>query len=446
MNAVVTIRLLLAGALLFLASPLFAADEIVKVSGLKYTGTVIQETAETVTIRITVSGKSRDVAVPVKEIRRLTVNGQSRELGGQPAAGESKPAAKPQATKPAATGAAPSRSTSQTDGGNSRTKAEIDALVNKEGRAPPSWFAATPLNFPKTLQLNWPKMPTGGWNNQVNVGQYVWDVINPNESKWKEGVRLMHHLLQVNSKDKEVLERVYGTLGHLYGDCLQDYARAAFWWRLHGDSELDLARCYYKLGNRQMAVDILNDYGTDDTRNAFVIRLWAEMGDLDKALELADEKVRNGSADAAYLAQGDVHRLAGRYAEALKSYQNVLQVAAKDAGRDLQRNQNRARSSVEAIKVFEALDLGRIADGTYRNKALGYEADIEVEVTVKGAKIQQVRVVQHREKQYYSALNDTPRQIIEKQGVKGIDATASATITSEAIINATAKALAAATK
>jgi len=41
---------------------------------------------------------------------------------------------------------------------------------------------------------------------------------------------------------------------------------------------------------------------------------------------------------------------------------------------------------------------------------------------------------------------DTPKKIIDKQAVKGIDATSGATITSEAIINATAKALSAAQK
>ena len=39
-------------------------------------------------------------------------------------------------------------------------------------------------------------------------------------------------------------------------------------------------------------------------------------------------------------------------------------------------------------------------------------------------------------------MTDTPEKILAKQSVKGVDATSSATITSEAIINATAKALA----
>jgi uncharacterized protein with FMN-binding domain len=51
-------------------------------------------------------------------------------------------------------------------------------------------------------------------------------------------------------------------------------------------------------------------------------------------------------------------------------------------------------------------------------------------------------VTKHKEKQFYSALSDIPRQIIKKQSVKGVDATSRATITAEAVINATAKALA----
>jgi uncharacterized protein with FMN-binding domain len=69
-----------------------------------------------------------------------------------------------------------------------------------------------------------------------------------------------------------------------------------------------------------------------------------------------------------------------------------------------------------------------------------------VEVSVRGGRIETVRVTEHKEKQYYGALTETPAKIIQKQGVKGVDATTSATITSEAIINATAKALASALK
>ena len=59
-----------------------------------------------------------------------------------------------------------------------------------------------------------------------------------------------------------------------------------------------------------------------------------------------------------------------------------------------------------------------------------------------GAKITKVEVTKHQEKQFYAALTDTPRQIIDTQGIREIDGTSGATITSQAIVNATARALA----
>jgi uncharacterized protein with FMN-binding domain len=96
--------------------------------------------------------------------------------------------------------------------------------------------------------------------------------------------------------------------------------------------------------------------------------------------------------------------------------------------------------------LFDLLDLKRVPDGAYRAGSPGYEAQVVVEVAVRGARIESVRVVEHREKQFYSSMIDTSRKIIEKQSVRGIDATSNATITSEAIINATAKALSGAMK
>ena len=58
-----------------------------------------------------------------------------------------------------------------------------------------------------------------------------------------------------------------------------------------------------------------------------------------------------------------------------------------------------------------------------------------------GIAISDVKVTKHKEKQFYSSIELTTAQIIEKQGVRGVDTTSGATVTSEAIINATAKAL-----
>ena len=126
------------------------------------------------------------------------------------------------------------------------------------------------------------------------------------------------------------------------------------------------------------------------------------------------------------------------------NYRKVLaiEVPAKNPPGRLLKNRNRADANVLAIKSFELFDLSRVADGTYHASSQGYEGQVEVGVVVLSGKITEVKVTQHREKQFYSALSDTPRKIIAKQNVKGIDATSNATITSEAIINATAKAIA----
>jgi uncharacterized protein with FMN-binding domain len=59
-----------------------------------------------------------------------------------------------------------------------------------------------------------------------------------------------------------------------------------------------------------------------------------------------------------------------------------------------------------------------------------------------GGQIESVEVVRHNEKQFYSAITDTQNSILRLQSVRGVDGTSGATITSQAIVNATAKSLA----
>ena len=234
-------------------------------------------------------------------------------------------------------------------------------------------------------------------------------------------------------------------LGRMYQNLLQDYARAAFWWRQAGVGEGDdhagvhLAECYWKLGNKPMALAQL-----EKTPPTFsMIKLWADMGETQKALQMADANAHGEYGDIACIYAGDACRVAGQHAKALQYYKQVLTIPASgQAKKRIERNQQRARANIEAIQLFDTLDIARVPDGTYRDASLGYEAPVEVEVVVKAGRIESVRVTNHREKQFYAALSDTPAKIIAKQGVQGIDATSSATITSEAIINATAKALA----
>jgi len=329
-----------------------------------------------------------------------------------------------------------------------RTRAEVEALIQQVGATQPDWWDSVPLTYPPTLDLSWPLRENGSWDASRNVGQYLWDVINPNPDRWREGIKLVNFLMIRHKDDRAKLARATETLGRMFHDLIGDYARAVFWWRISAKyggyvEPIELAHCYWKLGCREMAVETLSQASSDYTRNGALVKLWADMGDFDKAIKLAEEKASAGMPTIGYLAAGDACRLAGRYEEAMAYYRKAL--AGKDmTGRDgdAKKGKERAQASIEAIQLFDALDVTRVPDGTYTAESIAYAGPLHVEAEVKGGKIQAVRVTKHQEKQFYSALTDTPKQIVAKQGVKGVDAVTGATMTSEAILNATAKALA----
>ncbi len=415
-----------------------AEDVLELTSGAKVRGTLLSRTEKEVQIEMVVSGKALTRKFPLKSIAAIVRNGKREELAA------AAPSAKPMPSDLGAAGNGNPPPNPAAD--EKRSKAQIDAMIEKIGKTQPDWYEATPLNYPQSLDLTWPEPAPGGWNNQKNMGQYIWDIINPNPGKWQEGVKLMHHLLAVNKDNRDVQRRVMNSIGRMYHDLLSDYARAAFWWRQAGvdksgefpNSGVHLAECYWKLGSKQMAVELLGKLKP----HVHMVKLWADMGETDKALQLAEGVVRGGAPEIAYLDAGDACRLAGKFPQALSFYQKVLDLPAAGQGKGrVERQQNRARASMEAIKLFELCDVKKIADGAYKASSLGYEGQIEVEVVVANKRIESVRVTDHKEKQFYNALDETPKRIIAKQGVKGVDATSSATITSEAIINATAKAL-----
>ncbi|MBP89139.1 MAG: hypothetical protein CMJ64_20885 [Planctomycetaceae bacterium] len=331
-------------------------------------------------------------------------------------------------------------------GATRRTQAQVLELIDTVGRTPPDWFESTQLDYPKTLDLSRPlKPPQKGWKNQVNVGQYKWDIINPNPNRWKPGLRLFHHIMASHKKEPALLRRDTRAIAEMYFELFQDYPRAAFWLRqakvrMPEPQAVHLAECYWQLGNKKMALETIKSQRLP--MNA--IKLLGDIGETDRAAKLADSFGRNNPkrAHGPYLLGGDACRLAGRYDEAIEFYQKVL-----DAEKD--RNENyekiyvgRARDSIDAINLFDKADVSKVADGVYKASSTGYTGALEVEVRVRGGKIATLRVSRHTEKQFYAALTDTPDQIIAKQSVKGIDATSRATITSQAIVNSTAKAFA----
>lgn len=324
-----------------------------------------------------------------------------------------------------------------------RTPQEVQQLIDSVGASDPDWLAQTDMNHPPTLDMAWPKNPGGAWDESKNIGQYIWGRVNPNVSRWKSGIKLVDHCVDLHKGQADLVKRDQEKLGAMYFQLLQDYPRAAYWLQQADaqpttESGIHLCECYWRLGSKSMAMKAL----AGNRLHISAIKLYGDMGEVDKALSVTKAFERTNLFNEAWLHAGDALRSAGRLNEAIAYYQKVLDKNQARNAEYLNRYKGRAAEAIEAIRLFDKADVSKVADGKYKQSATGYNGPLEVEVTVAGAKITQVNVTKHREKQFYAALTDTPQQIIDKQSYRNIDGTSGATITSQAIVNATAKALA----
>jgi len=408
--------------ILLAAAALCRADTIELANGTKLEGRVLENNtaARTLLIEFNVNGTFTKRVVPYATVKAVI------------------PAVAPTVPVPGAPGAPGAPTVPAGPAPVTKTPADVRAIIAKVGPTDPDWLAGTPLNYPKTLDLTWPEKAPPPWNNQKNVGQFLWDVINTNPTRWREGMKFMDHLK--SKGDSNFKQRVIKEMANMHFRFFQDYARAAYWWQQAGITMEDasgthLAECYWRLGSKQMALDFLKQAQALDED---AIKLFGDMGETDRAVELANKC----DFHEAWLLGGDACRLGGRIPQAQTFYEKVVNTPATGPRADrIKRTQARAQASLDSLKLFELADVSKVRDGTYKDSSLGYEAQVEVTVTVQNKKIESVKVTQHHEKQYYSSITDVPAQIIAKQGVKGVDATSRATITGDAIINATAKAL-----
>ena len=88
---------------------------------------------------------------------------------------------------------------------------------------------------------------------------------------------------------------------------------------------------------------------------------------------------------------------------------------------------------------FKALETASLQDGTYTGEALGYVDDIRVTVKVAGGKISGIQV-EHKEKIDQNACVIIPRRIQKEQSLQ-VDGITGATVTVDAIINGSYRAL-----
>jgi uncharacterized protein with FMN-binding domain len=429
-----------------------SADELVLTSGRRYKGLVLAQTDQYVEFKIVRATGKMVVRYPKRMVESLTIDGIEPVYD--------KPAPKPIQTRPAvpkpttahhptpAPKPTPKPTPAPTASGKppTRSRNEIEAMVLRVGRTQPDWWGSAKLDYPKTLDLGG-RNKAEGWKPEINIGARIYSVITPNPRRWRGGIRLMHHVLTVRKDDPQMLHEAMGHLGHMYYRYEKDWLRAAFWWREvleranqpWADQIVCLADCYRRLGNDAMAAATLRRYQLDRLGFAPAVKLWAELGETRLALKVADILVRTGRGGPSYghLTAGNVHRLVGDYDKAIASFQKAVSTANPKNKLLIQR----ARENIDAIRLFERLDVSKIPNGSYAGTVGSFRGPLTVMVVVADGRIESVKVTKHTDDVFYTAPEDVPAQIVAKQSLKGIDAVTGATVTSEAIINAAAKAL-----
>ena len=399
-----------------------------------------------------------------------------------------------------------------------KSKAEIDAYIKQAGSIAPEWWNSVELNYPETLDMNWPVregfmegrfefegrgrrgfqgerggrgfprewegrgfrggrggrgFPEERWgrgfgwerNSQTTVDEYLVRVVYPNPSRHKQGIKLVNHLMILHKDDKEKLKRSLNTLGDMFYELFDDYTRAAFWWQKYAErggstDSLKMARCYFELGSRATAAELLSRADVSYSRNnKDLIKLWAKIGEVDKALEMIESgsagnsgmgrmDFRGGmfnSQSENYLLAAEVCRGAGRYDQATTYYEKVLALPdsyTRPMSRHGTDGKVKADANLEATRLLKKLDLKRVPDGSYTASTRGYGGPLTIRVVVNGGNIESVKVTQHWETFSYLVMAEpTARQIVTSQGFEGVDVITGATVTSDAIINSAAKAL-----
>ena len=65
-----------------------------------------------------------------------------------------------------------------------------------------------------------------------------------------------------------------------------------------------------------MAKQLLSRYSRDPSRNGILVKILAEIGELKRALSLANDMAGSGRAEMGYLAAGNACRMHGKYKKA----------------------------------------------------------------------------------------------------------------------------------
>jgi len=421
------------------------SDTILLTNGSKYSGKLLEKTPRTVKFRVVLPGGS-EVALdfPADRVKKVTI-GDDGETPPPRIKPKPKPKPKP-VTPPKKPKPKPPVKPSTDSSGKARSASAIKALILKEGKTLPDWWASVKLDYPRTLDLSGTRRARG-WQPRINLGAYFFSLVTPHPKQWKSGIKLLHHVVDVRKNDKLYRAQAMGMLGNYYQRYVEDDVRAAYWkqqtlkltTRPTLNDVVGLAECYQRLGNKQMAAALLRQWNLDKNPSGPGIKLWAELGQSDMAIKLA-LALTGRSPESGHMAAGNLYRLTGKYDQAIASYDKVL--AARNPRGPMKLYRRRAQECGYAVRLVKPLDISKVPDGTHTAMSMSYRGPLYVEVKVSSGRITSTRVTKHKDDIFFMSIENMPKLIVAKQSVEKLDAVSGATVTSEAIVNAATKALA----
>ena len=263
-----------------------------------------------------------------------------------------------------------------------------------------------------------------------------WDVAKP----WKEGRIEIRRLLALSTtagnrqaikltclyREKKDIGDGHEYPMYLYLGGETAWATRAYEDFLRGNADrnthayLDLTSCYSHFGEYGKAAETLKramaNLPTDHWRIARQADVHDAWGDL-------------------YAEMGDKEQARAHYAKAVELYPRSTQPYGRHL---LARRAAKVKAKLDMLDM-DRLRPGEIPDGRYTGDSPGYVGPLSVTVTVRSGRIADIRL-KHKEKIHQNATEIIPRRIIEAQSLK-VDAITGATVTCQAIVDATFRAL-----
>ena len=272
-------------------------------------------------------------------------------------------------------------------------------------RVPPEWFQTTPVRY--NTRRPW-KEARLEIRRRLGLGD---------RASLREAIKLTYLYRQKNDIGDGHEFPMYLFLGGETAWAVKAYESfirklAAQGKQGHTHAYLSLAACYQHFGEYRKALQVAND-----------------------ALRRLPKPPWNIPSEAyAHDVLGDVYAGMDQEDKAKEHYRKAIRLYPKSRqpyGRHLLlRKAAKVQAKLDML-ALEAIKPGRLRDGTYTGRSLGYVGDVIVTVVVRDRRIARVQV-KHKENIPLGSTEIIPKRIVEQHSLN-VDAVTGATCTSDAI-------------